>query len=55
MIENRTARKHGMLVVNLEGEQKCSLGVNNVKNEERQIKYLQNNPGVARRKGINIW
>ena len=55
MIENKTARKHGILVINLEGEQECSLGVNYVKNKEQQIKYLHNNPGVARRKGINIW
>ena len=29
-------------------------GVNYVKNKEQQVKYLHDNPGVARRKGINI-
>ena len=30
-------------------------GVNYVKKKEQHVKYLQDNPGVARGKGINIF
>ena len=29
-------------------------GINYIKNKQQQVKYLHDNPGVARRMGVNI-